>query len=275
MSQIMAPWRRSFFINLLAMVGAVVLLQACGGGGNKAAAAPVVNADPTGYYDITGTASVKDDATNRNPVPITDLQGMVYNNHLYMISSLTGLTYDGPISVNGTGFTSNVTIYSKGVKVTTASIIGMIDAGKTITGSLTGTGSGNGSFALNYAVNNKAQSTLAIAGHSGVAWNGKISWSNFSTNFTIDGTTGSITSSGGSKPVFLGCVVTGTVAPLNGTHLYTINATVSSCFDSSSTGANGTYTGLATTRTQSVEDDTLVMIITDGNSAYSMDGELK
>jgi len=245
---------------LLAMAG---LLQGCGGGGGGHG---VVNANPTGYYGITGTASVKSDIDGTTPVDIADLQGMVYNNHLYMLSTAAKLSYEGPISVSGTGFSSTVTIYSNGVKFTTASVVGTINAGTSITGTLTGTGSGNGTFALSYDVANSQQSSLAIAG---AIWGGFPGSGTTSTCciFDINGTSGNLTiSTVSSATVFVSCSGTGTATPITGTHLYTVNFTLSGC-----TSENGTYTGLATTRNGDIN---LVVMAVDVYRAYSLNGEM-
>jgi hypothetical protein len=245
-------------------------LIGCGGGGGGGAPA-VVNADSTGYYDITGTASVKDDTTNTNPVSITDLQGLVYNDHLYMFSQASGLTYDGPMSVNGTGFTANITIYLKGGKLTAATISGTINAGKSIVGTLTGIGSGNGSFTLSYAANNRPDAALATIQRSGYVWNAPIGGSILTFNLSFNSSGGF--SGVGTKGAFSSCTIVGTFVPINNTHLYTVTATMTNCLDAT---ASTNYSGLATTWTQNVvtPDDTLVMVSTD-NGAHSMDGDFQ
>jgi len=266
MKTLSASWLGQGIV-LLAMAG---LLSACGGGGHHGAA-PVVNANPTGYYDITGKASVMDDATDKISVPINDLQGMVYNNHLYMLSMAAGLSYEGPMTVSGTGYSANVTIYSKGVMVKTASVVGTITAGTSITGTLAGTGSGNGIFTLNYAANNAEQSTLVIAGHGVTAWSGKFNGGVTNTDIPIDGTTGSMTisTSGLNKGIFSSCTLAGTISPIIGMHLYTINITSTGCF--LDPAAEGTYTGLASTRMLTLKDDTLVVMLF--NATYGIAGE--
>jgi len=258
-------WMRQGIV-LLAMAG---LLQGCGGGGGGHG---VVNANPTGYYGITGTASVKSDSDNSTPVDIIDLQGMVYNNHLYMLSTAAKLSYEGPISVSGTGFSSTVTIYSSGVKVTTASVVGTINAGTSITGTLTGTGSGNGTFALNYDATNSQQSTLAIGASNGTVWGGVIiSGSVASTIFTVNDTNGNFTITNISGAYTFGsCGGTGTIMPITGTYLYTISATLTGCVQNPT--ADGTYSGIATTRDH---DRNLVVVLADSKRAFSVHGEFR
>ncbi|MBI3561657.1 MAG: hypothetical protein HY080_08085 [Gammaproteobacteria bacterium] len=271
-----AKFARRFPRYIVATVMVVVMgiLPGCGGGGGSVSTGPA-NADPTGYYDITGTASVKQ-TNNTTPLIMTELQGMVYNGRLIMLSKSAGYSYDGMIAVTGNNYTGTLTVYQKGINPLSAPVSGTITPGATITGTLTGTGAGNGTFTLKYAANNNQPAALSTVGRvSPALWTGKISEGNINTDFTIDSTTGSMSSFGGSKPTFL-CDVDGTlstVTPISGTHLYSVKATVINCFNSASTGPNGTYTGLATTRTTTNLDDTLVMVMTNG--AYSMDGELQ
>ena len=64
-------------------------LQACGGGGggggDPTPPTTVPNADPKGYYNNTGSAAL----VSGN---VTDLQGMIHNNRLIMLSANSGLS---------------------------------------------------------------------------------------------------------------------------------------------------------------------------------------
>ena len=254
-------------ITLLASLG---VMAGCGGGGKSPAPAPVVDAVPTGYYGNTGTATVLAGSGN-TPVPITDLQGMIYNGRLIMLSTAQGLSYDGTITVSGNSYSGSVTAYRDGTLLTTAPVNGTISQGASVTGTLTGMGAGSGTFTLNYAANNSETAALAVVGNLVTnVWAGRIGGSTTNFQMFIDAGAGSILEDAiTNNGVFAGCGMAGFIVPVNGTHLYTVSITLSSCNDTPA--ANGTYTGLATTRTQvpAVPNDRLVFVVTNGTFSPS------
>lgn len=256
-------------IALLTLLG---VMTGCGGGGKGGTTpAPVVNADPTGYYDITGTASVKQ-SDNTTALDIKDLQGLVYNAQLYMFSAATGYAFDGPMIITGNNFTATVTIYNNGYKVTMpiATISGTITPGKSIQGTLTGSAAGNGSFTLNYAAINNPDAALSTIQRGGYVWRSPIGGSAKVDPFNlIIDVAGAFSNAGPGGT--LACDITGKFTPIAGAHLYSVTATMSNCFDPA---AAGTYTGLASTYTQTNPNDVLVMVVTD-HSIRSMDGDFK
>lgn len=245
--------RRSFFLNLLVLVSAA-LLAACGS--DKKAPPPVVNAEPTGYYGTSGTginstADVFED-DNTASLSIANVQGMVHNGRFIMMSLNSTnsvnpgpMSYDGPITVSGNNFSgSSVSIYRNGLLIGTAPVTGTITQGSTITGTLSGSGAGRGTFTLNYSPKNSEAAALNIVG---TTWPGLIGGSTSIFNLTVNGTTGALASNATTDGVFQACTlaVGSVMTPVSGQHLYTVSLTFSGC----NTGAaNGTYTGLATTR---------------------------
>ena len=249
---------------------AVSVLQSCGGGGGGGGGGgnpPVVpNADPTGYYINSGSASVIA-GNGTTSVNITDLQGVIHNNRLVMFSAAQGLSYDGILTINGNDFTGTVTVYDNGAMRTTGvAISGTIDQGTTVTGTIAGTAAGSGTFALNYAANNSEAAALSSVGRSS-RWNGDIGGST-GADFAmfIDPATGNIIDEfSATTGVFRDCRITGVITPISGTHLYAVNITLSRCH-ATTAAAEGSYTGLAATRTEdpATPNDRLFFTVTNG-----------
>lgn len=268
MSSTLARWYRFPLV-----VVAVFLLHACGGGGGGGGGdnPPVVpNADPTGYYTNSGTATVTA-GSGATSVNITDLQGIIHNNRLLMLSAAQGLSYDGTLTVNGNNFTGTVTVYDNGAMRRTTTIRGTIAQGTTVSGTIAGTGAGGGTFVLNYADNNSEVAALARVENTSSldAWQAQIGGGT-TVGYEFNVSAGNVIHfdeifSG----VFSNCAMNGTITPQSNTNLYTVNVALTNCVDSAVDGA--TYTGLATTRQKNNPDDTLVWIATDGT--YSIAAE--
>ncbi len=253
----------------------ILAVQGCfhssGGGGSR-----TTNADPTGYYDVSGTASVSDG--NGGTLTITDLQGMVNGNRFIAISDANGLVYDGMITdINGNDFTAAVTVFQDGSPITTTTITGMITAGAKITGTVAGSDLGSGDIhELLYATsNNTAATLLRVQNGFEEGWFDRVGGGmQTGLGFAVDAA-GAITP--GFSPtdsIFNQCVVaSGTISPVTGTSLYTVNMTLSNC---SNIGVDGIYTGLASMRTESTEvpvGDRLVLVVS--NSSFNIFGEFK
>ena len=234
----------------------ITLLTACGGGGGEGGTTPPPpDAVPTGYYDNTGTATL--DTGN-----VADLQGIIDNNRLMMLSTATGFSYDGSITVSGNNYSGTLSVYDNGTLVGTAPVTGTITQGTSVSGTLTGTGAGSGSFQLLYAANNGEAAALpAIQGSLG--WRGHIggSTSGLGFNFAVDASGNVIDDVRTTDGAFAGCGVVGPIAPISGTHLYVVSVTLSSC----RTAANGNYTGLAALRTS----NRLFFMVTNGSFSLS------
>ena len=128
------------------ILGFALTLQACGGGGGGSGGGDptppttVTNADPKGYYNNTGSAAL----ASGN---VTDLQGMIHNNRLIMLSANAGLSYDGTIAITGNNYTGTLSVYDDTLQGT-ASVSGTIMQGQAVTGTLTGAGVGSGEWGV-------------------------------------------------------------------------------------------------------------------------------
>ncbi len=252
----------------------VLAVQGCfhssGGGGSGTS-----NADPTGYYDVSGTASVSDG--NGGALTITDLQGMVNGNRFIAISDANGLVYDGMITdINGNDFTAAVTVFQDGSPITTTTVTGMITAGAKITGTVAGSDLGSGAFELIYASSNNTAAVLSrVQNMPGFFWFDRVGGGQATgLGFAVDGI-GNVTHFfSANDAIFNQCVVaSGTISPVTGTSLYTINMTLSNC---NSTDVDGIYAGLTSMRTESIESpigDRLVLVVSKSN--FSVQGEFK
>lgn len=246
---------------LLVMVG---LLQGCGGGGGHGAPAPVVDAVPNGYYGTNGTAAVFDD-NNTTPLPINDLQGMVYNGRFIMLSTAEGMSYEGTITVSGSNYSGSVTVYRVGALVTTATVSGTINQGSTISGVLTGTGAGRGTFTLNISPKNSEVADISLVA---APYSRSLGNSTGAYEFTVADVTGAMTT---TLPTtdgrFQNCIFSNssTIVPISGQHLYTVNFTLSGCFTDT---VNGIYAGMATTRNnQNGMDGALPFVASNGTNS--------
>jgi len=260
-------WNRitsSLFI--ISLMTSLFALQGCS---NSSDPEPV-DANPTGYYDATGTATVKLD-DNTTDLNISDLQGMVNSNDFTAMSVATGLVYHGTISaLSINSFNASVSIYRDGTLLTSATIAGTITEGSSITGTLTGTGAGNGTFSLTYAMTNTPVAALSrVETAVDVEWNTFVGGSTLSSNsFDVDagGSLAQVQKS--TDGVFTFCeVASGTISPVAGTNIYTVEMTLTLC---TATNVNGTYTGLASSQTESVTDDRLVLVVS--NTNFTLNG---
>lgn len=273
MSRTLTPSRHPWIATLLLLVSWIVLLQACGGGGKKAP--PVVDAVPTGYYGTNGTSNstatvFTDTAT---PVNITDLQGMIYNGRLIMMSRATqNLSYDGNITVSGSSYTGSVTVYQNRVRVSTASVSGTINQGVSVTGTLTGTGAGSGTFTLIYGDATAVDNTMVTRS---LDWTPVDANDNF-PSIDINNPAGISAGGVANLGVFARCGISGSINAIPQTHLYVVNIVMAAqagdpfpC--NSAVLLPATYSGFASLRQTTQPNDTLVLTITNGE--YSMSWE--
>jgi hypothetical protein len=248
----------------------VVVLQGCSDD-PAPVVPPVVNAVPTGYYDVTGTASVSDGAGGT--IALNDLQAMVNGDRIMMMSAANGLLYDGTItSISENDFTATFMIYTDGENPITATATGTITQGSSITGTLTGSGVGSGIFSLSYAMsNNQAAAISRVENRLGhLTWGGDLVGNGaFTYDFSINNL-GVLTHAGDTgNGIFATCQINGSVSPISGTSLYEVSVSLSVCANPLVNGT--TYTGLATSRSDSTVDDTLVLGVTNGT--YSPFGD--
>jgi len=253
---------------LILLVLIALVLQGCFLDDDDPAPVPVPDAMPTGYYDVTGTASL-------GGIPnITDLQAIVNGNSIMMMSVANELLYDGTItSISGNDFTATFTIYDDGENPITATASGVITQGSSITGTLTGSGVGSGTFSLIYAIsNNQVASLSRIENTTNATWGALVGGSTATAafEFIIDAMGGMVDDVNNVQGLFHPCQIAliSTISPIADTNLYEINAELVGC---ANTNVSTNYTGLATTRTQSNADDTLVFMMTSGAYSFSSD----
>ncbi len=242
----------------------ILIVQGCGGSSGGGGVTP--DANPMGYY--INTSDVQGGA-----VAVGDLQAMVNGDRIMMMSVDNGLLYDGRITgISGTDFTADFTIYTKGEFPVTATASGTITTGSSITGTLSGSGVGSGTFRLLYATTNDEVADVArIENTTNATWEAKVGGSIVAQKFTIDNMgvlTDDFPPIGG---VFSNCVVmNGNITPISGSSLYSVSVVLTGCGSST---RDGTYTGLATSRTEAITDDTLVFAVTNGS--WGLDGDFK
>jgi len=241
------------------MAGAV--LQGCGGGGSSTPA-PTPTADPTGYYDVTGTASVGDGSGGT--LTITDMEAMVSNNRMMMMSVANNLLYDITITnISGNDFTGNVVVYTDGQIPTNATVSGTITSGSSITGVLQGSGAGSGNFTLNY-MTQKTQIP-----NTPFSWYWNIGGSTLSYGINSDGKGGLTNVNTVTNGYFTGCTMNGTITEIGSTGVYKVSVTIANC--SSDSSFNGDYTGFAAAQDMSAITLPLAITKSDGTRSVSED----
>jgi hypothetical protein len=254
---------RSTAFPLILLVLIALVLQGCFHNDDDPAPVVVPDANPAGYYDVTGTASVEG-APN-----ITDLQALMNGNRLMMMSDANGLLYDGTITdITENSFTADVVVYKDGESTGTATASGTITEGSSITGTLTGSGFGSGTFSLTYALSNSQAADLArVENAASLSWRGE--GLRFESDFNIDDQ-GILTHVQSTLDgVYDTCRINGTIVPVNNSSLYSVNVTLTQCDLHSE--LNGVHTGLSATRDDLGVDDRLVFMIS--NTAFAYFGE--
>lgn len=263
---------RHLFRFIPTLVGlAVMALAGCGGGGNSAPAP--IPADPTGYYNVGG-ATIKDPDNPANDLVVTDLQAMVHNNRMMIMSNSNALMYDASItSINGNDFSADVVIYHGmdiGILETPPAVInttlqGTITEGSQINAIVAGSDIGSGTISVTYSPSNANTADLANVAK---LWTGPINTLTqiVTFEFEIFGT-GDIEVDFGDSPsvgMFAGCEMMGQVTPVTDTSLFTLdlNVTVNTCHRTTG-GREGPHTGLITTRDSN--HDTLVVMFNNGS----------
>ncbi len=247
-------------------------LQGCGGGGGD----NVTNANPNGYYSNAGSADVKA-ADNMNPRPITDLQGMIHDGQFVMLSESAQLAYHGTITVRGNTFTGSVIVYEDGTgDPAPVPISGTINADKSIDGTLSGAGAGNGTFALKYSDENVVAVDNGNLFVKSPWWEYVRDYNFFKLSIADVINPQSTNFSNQSQPlgsVFNECRISGRIDPV-ATHVYSVSVVMSNCTNSSVL-VNPNYSGLATLRTENSMTPNDRFVISLSNGAYSINGEFK
>ncbi|MBI1425466.1 MAG: hypothetical protein GC149_18680 [Gammaproteobacteria bacterium] len=236
-----------------------MLLSGCGGGSSSSPPP----ADPTGYYGVSGFATVKQSDNITDLSISSGLEAMVYNNRILMLSSADKLLYDITITnISGDSFTGTAVIYTDNQNPMNATVSGTITSGSSITGTLTGTGAGNGTFKLVYE-------SKGIAPIMTTGWGVKIGGSSQYFNIQIDASRNLTTQNGVNTGYFSGCTISGNLVSIGGTQLYSVKSTISGCTTDAS--FNGTYNGMATS--QDAASIILVFAVMKADASHSLSAD--
>jgi hypothetical protein len=236
---------------------------------------PIPN--PDGYY--TGTATVQD--RDGNELVLANLQALVQGKRIiitHFIARPDNSTpntevyfYDGIISnLDGDSFSGAFKIFDTGVDpvaktidpVTfTSDVTANFTEELIITGTLSGTGPGLGNFTLNYVSSENAEAAFAkIENITNQTWRGNFNEGPSLYRISIDNAGNMLTADGTLEPAFSECnIETGTMIPVTGTGIYKVNLVFMDCDDLDLRGVP--FTGLATTKTTTDADDTMVFAI--------------
>ncbi len=234
------------------------------------------DAEPTGYYINTGSASVSDGGSGT--LEINDLQAIVNGNRIMMMSVANELLYDGVLTITDNDFTAVFTLYTGGKDpISGIDANGTITQGAMITGTLTGSGAGSGTFSLDYASTNNEVADIARinngqnVGGVRVTWGGIVGGENANTafEFIIEENGVVVDDENNVQGLFHLCeIFSGSISSTADTNLYVISATLGTCFD---TTVRMEYTGFASTRNEPGTDETLVFMMTSGDYSFSSD----
>jgi len=265
----MISHRLKMYFNPIILVLFFLTIQGCGGGSGGGNDRGISNADPTGYYTNNGFVNVKaaDDTTQRL---VNDIQGMVANGQLMMLSDSENIAYIGTFTVSGNDFSGSVTVYEAGAMVQQdVSVTGLITEGSSLIGTLGGSGVANGTFQLNYAEDNGPVNLVQLERASD--WRPVVNLNIPSLNLTDTAAVApadNIGTGGTGSNIFEGCSYLGRIDPIAGTHLYTVTVTMDSC-NGEGTGVDAipVHTGLASVR----GTDRFILALSNGE--YDFSGE--
>jgi hypothetical protein len=256
-----------FIRNTLLALLAGLALQGCGGGGGTSTPP---NANPTGYYSNDGTALVKQ-VDNTTDLSVTDLQALVHDNRIMMMSATEALLYDIAItSISGNSFNGTAAIFLSGQSSGTATVSGTITQGSSITGMLTGTGAGNGTFSLLYATSNNE--VAALSKLEKPDWTSPVGGSATNYQITIDSAGYASEYALVFSGVFNACSVIAYLVTIPDTNMYTNPLGLTGCADAD---VNALYDGYVTTRSQTASDDRLVLMYVHPDKTFAFYGEFQ
>jgi hypothetical protein len=150
-------------------------------------------------------------------------------------------------------------------------VSGTITQGSSITGTLTGTGAGNGTFSLLYATSNSEVASLSKLEKPD--WTAPVGGS--ATNFVmmIDDAGSAYENTLVFSGVFNICSVTAELLTIPNTNMYDMNYFgLSGCADNN---VSGPYAGLATTRSETDVDDRLMLMFVHPDKTFAFYGEFQ
>lgn len=229
-----------------------------------------VNANPTGYY--AGSAAVKEFNDNNVDLAIADIQVLINAGRLMIMSDAQAVVYDGQMTITGNDYSATLKIYKNGEipagAFGTTTVSGTITQGSQITGTLTGSGLGNGTFTSTYSnLNNTPADPDTIAGDAfGFRWDCYINDSVNRENLFINDLGELVNGNAAFGTVVDDCEWTGTVTPISGTALFSVDitSTINCANPAANTANSGAFTGLAITKENTNPNDRLVFTMTNG-----------
>lgn len=257
----LTSWIRAF--GILFVLTGTMLLQGCGGGGGGGGATTTPpSANPSGYYDLNGSATVNLIGSTTQTQAITNLEAIVHNNRILMFSADGYELYDISInSIEGNNFSGSANVFfMAGAQRTTSTVSGTITEGSKITGTLTGSGFGNGTFSLNF--NNQ----MGVIPGTPSNWALPVGLSSTDYVFATDGAGSMTTTTTVTDGNFAGCTIdiasSNTITDIGSSKLYNVTLTFTGCSD---LAYNGTYTGLAAVQDALATALALAIVNSDGS----------
>lgn len=234
--------------------------------GSDTATVSIAVKDASGYY--TGSAAVKQEGNNLLDFNVTDLQIMINGNRIMMMSDAQALLYDGTFTLTGNTLTSTVTIYHNGNKMAaTAALTATVSVESQITGTLTGTELGNGTFVSTFS--NLSNTVSALSQVNSNFWITDLNEAtNNSFEFELKATSALLESTSPNNSTFQNCrILAGngsTYAPIVNSSLFAVTIVFSSC---TTPDVDGTYTGFS----QALTSTSIAATVSNGTYAFADD----
>lgn len=232
----------------------VAFFVSCGGGGKTSP--QTIDDDDSGAddqisSDATGIWNGTFEETNDE---IFSGIAILYASEIRLISEDAEAIYLGTYSVNGASFSATLDGYEMGGSHFTTTQINGTFAEDYIDGTFTTSDDTSGTFSFSFdTIYNRDTSFELLAGE----------WSYSDSDYTFDISIDSFGAVSGSNSN--GCIMTGAFSLIDPSrNLYALDADVSQCED-----VDGQYDGYAITIDESMENDTLLFIITNDQRIIS------
>ncbi len=152
-----------WYSRILMLLGAVVMLSACGGG--NGAVPPVQTQTKAPTPQVAGLNGIWDGSYNSNVTGQTcnDMQALIFNGQVRAVSKSCDMVLTGDLTVNGN--TASISFNSFSMDGSgangTASFTGNFTAGSVIAGTYSTSGKDSGHFTLNYNIVYENNSSLS------------------------------------------------------------------------------------------------------------------
>ncbi len=156
-----------WYSRILMLLGAVVMLSACGGG--NGAVPPVQTKTTAPTPQVAGLNGIWDGSYNSNVNGQTcnDLQALIFNGQVRAVSKSCNMVLTGSLSIKGDIASVSFNSFSldgsspKGTAGFTGSFTGSFTAGSIIAGTYSTSGKDSGNFTLNYNIVYENNSSLS------------------------------------------------------------------------------------------------------------------